>query len=107
MDKSGEKRSNKKSCGSPNNPNMCLFLGLGMNNYMISNDLGRKDFSLSSLGSKIGTAAKRLGEPLSKLMEKFEVVISSCTNPKKGNTHGVRKGSSTNAATGTTRPLLW
>ena len=37
-------------------------------------------------------------------MVKFEVLISTCANTKKGNIHGVRKGSSTNAATGTTFP---
>ena len=71
---------------------------------MSSDALGRKYFLFVCLGSKIGTPEKIFRELLSKLMETFEVIISSCMNPKKGNTHGVRKGSSTCAAAGTTCP---
>ena len=66
---------------------------------MSSDALGRKDVLLINLDSKIGTTAKIFGESLSKLMEKFDVVISAYTNPKKGNTHGVRNGSSTHEPT--------
>ena len=78
------------------------FFSLEICISMNSDALGQKDFLFISLRSKIGTASKRFGVLLSKFMEKCELVISSYINPKKGNSHGVRKGSSTHAATRTT-----
>ena len=102
--KSGEKCSNENSHGSPSNPNTHLLLSLGTRASVSSSSLGRKDFLLANLDSKIGTAAKRFGELSSKLMEKFDVIISAHANPKKGNAHRVWKVSSNHASTGTTCP---
>ena len=56
------------------------------------------------LESKIGTAKKRFGELLLKLLEKYELIISSNMKWKKANTYRVQKESSTDEATGTNYP---
>lgn len=69
MDKAGEKCSNNNLHGHPKNPNMCLFLSLGTHMSMSSDSLRRNFFLLVCVGSKIGTAAKRFVELLSKLSD--------------------------------------
>ena len=73
---------------------------------MNSEALGRKDFLLVSLVSKLANTAKTFGDMLAKHMEIFEVIVSAYTNPRKENIDIIFKESITYVAAGTTCPLL-
>ena len=101
-DKAGDKCNDKNLHANPENPNVCLFLALGLCFSIESVALGMKDFLFIEFGSNVGSAAKRFNDNLGKIMGCYEEIVSGHINSSRGNSHGVRKGSSTRATSGTT-----
>ena len=101
-DKAGDKCADKNLHANPENPNICLFLALGLYFSLESVALGMKDFLFIEFGSSLGSAAKRFNSNLGKIIECYEEIVSGYINASRGNSHGIRKGSSTHATSGTT-----
>ena len=100
-DKAGDKCTDKNLCANHKNPNICLFLALGLFFSLESVALGMKYFLFIEFGSSAGSAAKRFNSNLGKIIECYEEIASGYINASRGNSHGIRKGSSTYAASGT------
>jgi len=100
--RAGEKCTDKNLYANPENPNICLFLALGLYFALESVALGMKDFLFIEFGSNLGSAAKRFNTNLGKIIECYEEIVSGYINASRGNSHGIRKGSSTYAISGIT-----
>ena len=61
-----------------------------------------KDFLFIEFGSNLGSSAKRFNNNLGKIIECYEEIASGCINASRGNSHGIRKGSSVHAISRTT-----
>ena len=94
-DKAREKCTDKNLYANPENLNICLFLVLGLYFALESVALGIKDFLFIKFGSNLGSAAKRFNTNLGKIIEYYEEIVSGYINASRGNSHGIRKGSST------------
>ena len=83
---------------NPKNPNICLFLVLGMYFLLELVSLGMRDFLFIEFGSKLSSAEKRFNKNLDKIIESHEESASRYANISRENSHGIRKGSSTYTA---------
>jgi len=107
MDQGGEKTSPKHCYANPLNFKTCLVTAMAcyfsaLNNTFSSLNCTEHIFIKS--GSGEGSAASNYTDRIKTWAEEFKDAILSHCRPNHVNTHGIRKGSSTHAASNTTCP---
>ena len=106
MDQGGEKTSPKHCYANPFNFKTCLFTAMGcyyatLNTSFASNPT---DHLFIKSGSGEGSAASNYTDRIKTWAHEFQDVVISHCRLNHVNTHGIRKGSSTHAASNTTCP---
>jgi hypothetical protein len=106
MDQGGEKTSPKHCYANPLNFKACLFTAMGcyfatINTSFASN---HRDYLFIKSGSAEGSGASNYTDRIKSWAHEFEHVVISHCRLNHVNTHGIRKGSSTHAASNTTCP---
>ena len=106
MDKLGMKLTPKHCYANPENWHVCLFTALAcyfctMNSSWTRD---RKSHIFINAGADIGSAASNYTDRIKAWVEHYTEKIKAFIRPKRGNTHGIRKGSATHATSNTTAP---
>ena len=104
-DKARDKCTNKNSHTNPKNLNIYLFLALRLYLLLESVALGMKDLLFNKFRLKLGSTTKIFNNSLSKIIKYYDKTTSRYTNTSRGNSHSIRKASSTCPTSGTTLTL--
>ena len=102
--KSGEKLSTKNIYANPLDYTQCFYLGLGIYCCIYSNKLSTSEKLFLNQGTKGKSAATRYQEQLVGLLKDKHNIVRQHIRVKHFNAYGMRKGSATLAACGTTAP---
>ena len=103
-DKAGENCHNKNLYANPSDPTVCLFVAFGLYCASESSSLALMRNLFLPLGSKIGRGAEKFCHHLGKIVEQYDDIVSSFIRCDRANSHGIRKGGSVHASSGTTCP---
>jgi hypothetical protein len=102
-DNAGEKVSPKNIFANPFNPYICSFLSLGCY-FCINRETFMTNDKIFQKRGKDGSAASTYCSQLSILILKYIEIVNAHARPDHSNTHGIRKGASLFATSGTTCP---
>ena len=103
-DKTGENCNNKNLYANPSDPTVCLFLSFGLYCASESSSLALMRNLFIAVGAKLGRGAETFCHHLGLIVEKFEDCVSCFIRCDRANSHGIRKGGSRHASSGTTCP---
>jgi hypothetical protein len=103
-DKEGEKLSEKNTYANPENYLLCFWTGMGIHCALNVENLGRSEKLFLSPTAQEGSAACRYQEQLMGLVEANIEAVINHIRISHMNAYGIRKGSATLAASGTTCP---
>ena len=102
--KSGEKLSTKNIYGNPFDYSQCFYFGLGIYCCIHANKLSSTEKLFINHGKKGKSATTRYQEQLVGLLSDKHDIVCQHIRVKHLNAYGMRKGSATLAACGTTAP---
>ena len=104
VDKTGENCNNKNLYANPSDPTVCLFLAFGLYCASESSSLALMRNLFIPVGAVLGRGAEIFCHHLGKFVGNFEDIVSAFIRCDRVNSHGIRKGVSRHASSGTTCP---
>jgi hypothetical protein len=103
-DQTGEKLHEKHCYDNPLQPLVSLFLALGVWFCLEAPHFEETEMLFQNDGNEANAASQRYCTQLCELFTKYKDRLKQYIRVDHANTHGVRKGSATNASSGTTCP---
>jgi hypothetical protein len=103
-DQTGEKTHEKHCYGNPFDPLVSLFLCLGVWFCLESSRFEHTEFLFQDENTSANAASQRYCTQLTHLFETYTDQLKQYIRVDHANSHGMRKGSATSAASGTTCP---
>ena len=103
-DKAGENCTNKNLYANPHDPVVSVFLALGLYCSMEEVSLASRNSLFLKDGAPIGSAAHNFCNRLAAVIKKYSEVVANYIRCERANSHGIRKGGSRHATSGTTCP---